>query len=158
MSDLAVADLAYVPRRLFWLDGEGRRHTLSEDELIAQRGPVVVLAEPGAGKSELFRQAAAVTGAPLVTATKWLRTVRPEELVRPDLPILIDALDEASARRDGDAVQRVLEKLDAAGGPRFVLSCRAADWEARAATGIAQDYGGRPLICHLEPFSRVEAE
>lgn len=158
MSTLAAADLAYVPRRLFWLDGEGQRHVLGEDELVVQRGPVVVLAEPGAGKSELFRQAAVATGAPLVTATKWLRTVRPEVLIKPNLPILIDALDEASARRDGDAVQRVLEKLDAAGGPRFILSCRAADWEARAATGIAQDYGGRPLICHLEPFSRAEAE
>lgn len=147
----------YVPRTLFWVDDNGERQHLNESALAAQPGPVVVLAEPGGGKSELFRQVSAATGAPLVSASKWLRTARPETLVDSDRPIFIDALDEASARREGDAVQRVLAKLDAAGTPRFVLSCRAADWEARAVTGIAQDYQVAPLLCHLEPFTRTQA-
>lgn len=148
----------YIPRRLVWTDDQQQRQTLGEAELASQSTPVVVLAEPGGGKSELFRQAAGRAGAPLVTATKWLRTARPEDLIEPGRPLFIDALDEASARRDGDATQGVLEKLDAAGSPLFVLSCRAADWERRAATGIEQDYGFAPLICSLEPFSRAEAQ
>ena len=149
---------AYIPRRLSWIDGQRRRHVLGEGELASQSIPVVVLAEPGGGKSELFRHAAERAGAPLVTATKWLRTTRPEALIERGRPLFIDALDEASSLRDGDAVQGVLQKLDAAGSPPFVLSCRAADWEGRAATGIKQDYGFAPLVCSLQPFSRAEAQ
>ena len=149
---------AYIHRRLSWIDDQGQRHVLGEDELAIQTTPVVVLAEPGGGKSELFRHAAERAGAPFVPATKWLRTARPEALIGRGRPLFIDALDEASSRRDGDAIEGVLEKLGVAGSPPFVLSCRAADWEGRASTGIKQDYGFDPLICSLEPFSREEAQ
>lgn len=155
---MASMNPVYIPRRLVWTDDQQQRRTFEEAKLACQPTPVVVLAEPGGGKSELFRHAAVQASAPLVTATKWLRTARPEDLLKPGRPIFIDALDEASALRSGDAIQGLLEKLNAAGSPPFVLSCRAADWEGRGSTGIRQDYGFAPLICSLEPFSRAEAE
>ena len=102
--------------------------------------------EPGSGKTELVRHAAAAAGAPIVMAAKRLRTTRPEEPARDGRPIFIDALDEASARRDGDAVQWVLEKLNAVRHPIFVLSCRAL--ERLEAKGLG-DLAGDPLTSRL---------
>jgi len=74
--------------------------------------------------------------------------------------LVVDALDELSARNDGDAVDVVLQKLGDAGYPRFVLSCRVADW--RSATGVAaiqEQYGDIDLLMlHLVPLSDKEIQ
>jgi hypothetical protein len=71
--------------------------------------------------------------------------------------IVIDALDEVAAKRDGDTVDLVLQKLGALSYPRFILSCRVADW--RSATSVEavreQDLDG-PLQLHLDPLRRVD--
>ena len=72
--------------------------------------------------------------------------------------LLIDALDEYAAVGEGDAVDRVLEKLGALGYPRFVLSCRVVDWRsATAKQGIVEQYGSAPLELRLQPFDAEDA-
>ena len=74
------------------------------------------------------------------------------------MPFLIDGLDELTAARESDPVYRVLGQLIAADCPRFILSCRAADWRgAVARQDISDEYGAPPVELSLEPFSEVEA-
>ncbi|MDP9941390.1 NACHT domain-containing protein [Ectopseudomonas alcaliphila] len=72
-------------------------------------------------------------------------------------PLLIDGLDEAMARRDGDAVDLILAQLEAAGSPDFILSCRAREWQSRSLTNLRKIYDVEPLVYTLEPLSRAEA-
>ena len=70
------------------------------------------------------------------------------------MPFLIDGLDELTAARESDPVYRVLGQLIAADCPRFILSCRAADWRgAVARQDISDEYGAPPVELSLEPFS-----
>lgn len=74
------------------------------------------------------------------------------------MTLIIDALDEISTQREGDAVNQVLGKLGQLDYPRFILSCRAADWRsATAAEAIREQYEQSPLILHLNPFSDDDA-
>lgn len=150
----SVLGAGYVARRLSYLDDHGQLQVINEATLLARPEPIVVLGEPGTGKTELLRHLAEQAGAPLVTAASFIRRSRPTASVE---PLIIDALDEASARREGDAIDQVLGRLDALGHPRFILSCRAADWEARARSAIGQDYGRPPLVASLLPLERGEA-
>lgn len=147
----------YIPRRLSHTDGEGHRRQILELELDPRTAPIVILGEPGTGKTELLKSLSGRHLVPFITASALLRRSRPEAELGDAAYIVLDALDEAAARREGDAVDRILEKLDVMGRPRFVLSCRAADWEARTNTSIEEDYGVAPVIYSIEPMNREEA-
>jgi len=72
--------------------------------------------------------------------------------------LLIDALDEVSAKNDGDTVDRILRKLGEMGYPPFVLSCRVADWRsATSLEAIREQYDAMPLELHLIPFTDDDA-
>jgi hypothetical protein len=63
-----------------------------------------------------------------------------------------------SAQREGDAVDMVLRRLDELGRPRFILSCRVADWRSGTALqGIADFYDRTPVELHLTPLTRDDA-
>lgn len=145
-----------IPRRLSWTDTEGQQHVSTPDGLLDEPRPVVVLAEPGGGKTWLLDQLGKRTGTRRIPATRWIDQPRLSAEIRSDVPLLIDALDEASAHREGDAIGRVLAGLVDQGSPRFILTCRAADWQAYAASEIAQDYT-TPLVCKLDPITRDDA-
>jgi len=130
-----------------------------DDQVLALAAPVIVLGDPGLGKSVLMERIGSADGAILVTARRLLRHPEPRRLIDGASCLVIDALDEVSSVRDGDAVDLVLRQLAVAGWPRFVLSCRVADWRsATAISGIEEEYEVRPVELHLEPFDRAEAE
>lgn len=63
------------------------------------------------------------------------------------------------SRGQGDAVDLVLQKLAALGYPRFILSCRVADWQAATSVqAIWEQYASPPLELHLEPFTRRQQQ
>ena len=67
-------------------------------------------------------------------------------------------MDEVSAGRDGDAVDRVTRRLWAMRCPRFILSCRVADWlGATARQGLKDAYGTSPVELHLDLLGREDA-
>lgn len=148
----------YLPRRLSGSIDEATSEPVDEDRLIRISGGVVVLGEPGMGKSELMRELGRRTGTRPVSAIRFVNHKNPAKLVTPNAPLLIDALDEAMARRDGDAIDAVLAQLEAAGSPDFVLSCRAREWQARGASNLAESYGSEPKILSIEPFHWLEAQ
>lgn len=145
----------YVPRRLSWPDKDGKRVFVQEAALPDEPLPLVVLGDPGMGKSELLRRLGRRGGYVYMTAAQFLR--RPPGGL-PEGILLLDALDEVSAGRDTDPLERVLERLGEAGWPEFILSCRAADWVGNArAKAIADDYGQAARILTLEPLDEQES-
>lgn len=119
---------------------------------------MVVLGEAGMGKSTLLRQLDAEQGYVVCTARALINA--PDFIARfgDARTLVIDALDEVSAQRDGDAVDMVVRKLAALGYPRFILSCRIADWRsATGLQGLTDLYGDAPVELHLEPLDRPGA-
>src|SRR5574338_1519907 len=139
-SSPAAAAPSYFPRRLR-LHDEKAVDYLDETGLLAFSGPRVVLGEPGMGKSELMREVGRQLGVEPVTAIRFINAKNPAKLVPVGKPVLIDGLDEAMSRREGDAVDAILAQLEAANSPPFILSCRSREWQARSVTNLRQLYG-----------------
>lgn len=110
------------------------------------------------GKSELMRELGRRLGVEVVTAIRLINARNPAKLVAAGKPLLIDGLDEAMSRREGDAIDAILAQLEQADAPPFILSCRSREWQARSVTNLRQLYGADPNILALEPFNRAEAQ
>ena len=99
-------------------------------DLSAWRGSnaYVLLADPGAGKTEAFRAEAQSTGAAYVKARDLvaLRHLPPSR----DGTLFIDGLDEMRAGSDSHntPLDQIRQRLVELGQPRFRLACREADW------------------------------
>ncbi len=156
-TGLSAVSADYFPRHLRFADSEGDMRRVDESEMLATKGAKIVLGEPGMGKSELMREAGRRLEVPHITAVRFMLSKAPAQFVVPGKPLIIDGLDEAMARREGDAVDAILAQLEAAGSPEFILSCRTREWQARSVTNLRQIYGTDPGIFVLEPFSRTEA-
>lgn len=148
--------MTYLRHRLWYVDKDGQ-HWLEQDDLRARPEPVIVLGEPGMGKTQLLRAIGGDNGNAFCRATQLINGVRPEKLVGNAKRVVIDALDEVAAQRQGDAVDLVLQKLGLLDYPPFILSCRVAEWRSATASGaIAEQYDAPPLEVHLEPLTRDE--
>lgn len=147
-----------LPRRL-WHETEKGHVSIEQAALIGRREPLIILGEPGMGKTELLKWLGDKPGYTYCTA-RQLKNVRPNPrgLLGNATTLVIDALDELSTHGEGDAVDLVLQKLGDAGYPHFVLSCRAADWRnATGVTAIREQYGDVDLlVLHLEPLTDGE--
>lgn len=109
------------------------------------------------GKSKLMREIGRRLGVEPITAIRFMNAKDPATLIGPSRLVLIDALDEAISRQEGDAVDAVLAQLEYAGAPSFILSCRSREWQTRSVTKLHQIYRADPQILTLEPFTRAEA-
>ncbi|MDI9854732.1 hypothetical protein [Comamonas sp. 17RB] len=120
----------------------------------------VLLADPGAGKSESFVVEAAASGGVFRSARDFIALgIEPQDAGK---TLFIDALDEirAGATDGRTALDQIRTKLKELGRPRFRLSCREHDWrsqsDVRALKLVAP--GDAVLELHLEPLSRAEQE
>jgi len=148
---------SYFPRRMVINDNELPDNRVDEAGLLALAGNKILLGEPGMGKSELMRELGRRFEVEIVTAIRFLNAKNPVKLVPAEKPLLIDGLDEAMSRREGDAVDEILAQLEEAGSPSFILSCRSREWQARGMANLSRLYGEEPHILTLEPFDRGEA-
>jgi predicted NACHT family NTPase len=147
--------VTYIQRRLWHETDQAGRQELAENDILSRSEPLIVLGEPGMGKSQLLRKLADVADLPSCTARQLINRRDPQSLLGDAPLILIDALDEVAAKREGDAVDLVLQKLGILGYPRFILSCRVADWQAATSiAGIREQYPDPALQLHLEPLGR----
>lgn len=148
--------MTYLRRRLWYVDKDGQ-HWLEQRDLLARAEPVIVLGEPGMGKTELLKTIGDADGNVFCRATQLINRVRPETLIGNAKRLVVDALDEVAAQCQGDAVDLVLHKLGQLDYPPFILSCRVAEWRSAIASGaIAEQYDAAPLEVHLEPLTRDE--
>lgn len=144
--------------RSLWYKTVDEQITVDQQELLKRSEPLIVLGEAGMGKSHLLGWLAKHPGYKYCTARALINRKNPTSLLSDAAVLVIDALDEVSTQRDGDAVDLVLSQLGVLGYPRFVLSCRVADW--RSATGtsaIREQYDLKPLELHLVPFDDQDA-
>jgi predicted NACHT family NTPase len=118
---------------------------------------IVLLGDPGAGKTHLFKKAAADEGARLIKARAFL-VMPPNSLSGQSL--YIDGLDEKRAGRgDRDTVDALVEKLFAVNPPRVRISSRAADWLGESDLASLRPYfeqHGDPPVLLLESLSAEE--
>jgi len=147
-----------ILHRQLWFIEHLDREVVNQDFLKTDDRSLVVLGEAGMGKSTLLQSLKNEDGFVVCTARKLINTQEPVSLVGDAKTLVVDALDEVSARREGDAVDRVLQRLDQLKLPRFILSCRVADWRsASALEGFADFYDEAPLELHLAPFDKEDA-
>ena len=154
---MSGANSLYIPRRATarLVDGRSAPMPLSE---WRSKSAYILLADPGAGKTDAFRTEATATGASYVTARDFVS-------LRSSVPVtastfFIDALDEMRAgsptpNEPLDAVRRRLDELDR---PRFRIACREADWigavDADAMRAVSPN--GELVELRLEPLSESE--
>jgi hypothetical protein len=146
-----------LTRRLWYVDA---LDTVSVDQSFLQTDgrSLVVLGEAGMGKSTLLEQLKLLPGYAFCTARRLINAASPVTVLGEATTLVIDALDEVAAHRDGDAVDFILQKLNLIGNPRFILSCRVADWRsATALQGIKDLYDEAPVELHLDPLERADA-
>ncbi|MGD9812130.1 MAG: hypothetical protein AB7U35_12500 [Sphingobium sp.] len=145
----------YIQRRLNWIDGD-QQHQGEETDILGQQRPVVILGEPGMGKTELLKRLANDPNAQFVRAAAFLRWTNAQ--MTPGSILVIDALDEVAAKAEGDPLHNVLQKLAELGRPRFVLSCRSAEWQGASANReIADDYQKSAIEMWFEPIGPSDA-
>ncbi|MEO8154959.1 MAG: hypothetical protein ABI605_17985 [Rhizobacter sp.] len=147
-----------IPRRATARLAEGRSQPA---ELVAWRevGAYVLLADPGAGKTEALKlEARATTGGQYVTARDFVSLS--SRSYEPGTTLFIDALDEmraSSPSRDAP-LDAIRQRLDALNRPRFRLACREADWidavDADALRAVAPD--GELIELRLESLNEEE--
>lgn len=119
---------------------------------------IVLLGDPGAGKSYLFRQFANAEGAKLLVARAFLN-VETADLLQQSV-LFIDALDERrTGRGDHSAVDEMVRKLHQVRPQKVRIACRAADWLGETDLVGFETYFERTggcVVLGLLPLSEME--
>lgn len=119
---------------------------------------IILLGEPGSGKTTLFTDSASHVSARYLTARSFLN--RSADELRTSKCIFIDALDEKRAGRgDSNTVDALVQKLLEIKPDQVRLSCRVADWLGETDLAALSDYfdsNGGVRVLKLEALSRTE--
>ena len=160
-SEVASQSVPLTPiaRRLRRIDPpEGAVAELHESEITTLQGPLVIVGDPGAGKSVLMEALEEMKGATFVRATRLVRMTNPAKILGSPERLIIDGVDEVASNAAGGGVDAVLTKLSELDYPDFIMSCRAADWRGAAdRVKIKDDYGRNVTMLALQPFDRDDA-
>jgi len=119
---------------------------------------IVLLGDPGAGKTHLFTEFAQLQLGEFRPARSFLN-VGTEALRGKDI-LFIDALDERrSDRGDNNATDEIVKKLFQVNPKQVRISCRAADWLGETDLVGFKDYfdgSGGYVVLNLQPLSQTE--
>ena len=142
----------HIPRRISKLDVKGEAVECSDAEFFDIDANLILLGEPGAGKTELLDFAHRKIPSEFYNACT-LESFH--ELDGQTRLIIIDGVDEVTAYETGTPVNKILQKLP--GTTRFILSCRAADWQGTVNTNIiSQKWKKEPIVGHILPLNEKE--
>jgi hypothetical protein len=125
--------------------------TYTEEELLQVGTLFIVLAEPGAGKTELLKALAEMLQAKRIRASIFQN--------KPGLagagPLVIDAMDEV-ARIDTVATDKIIAMASNTTAATVVFASRSAEWDRSRTVYVEQCFGAKPVIVHLQPFKEDE--
>lgn len=128
--------------------------TLFKDYLTIPN--IILLGDPGMGKTFTFEKAAVYEGAEYFTVRSFLRK-RGRNCQ--DKTIYLDALDEFRSRgEDGKLIDKLVDVINECGCNRIRLSCRAADWLGGTDLVALKDafIEDQFAVVSLEPLSKKE--
>ncbi len=148
----------YIPRTLIVAKGTESERQICETDIQSLGQVIVLLGEPGIGKTELTKQLAEILGALRVTAGTLIRTADPSKFSKYEkYPLIIDGLDEITISNEHSAIDQVLTKLSLLNYPNIIISCRAADWTGTTNKyKFVQDYHVEPITIDIAPLSLEE--
>ncbi|MGZ2455638.1 NACHT domain-containing protein [Rhizobium anhuiense] len=141
-------DSIYINRRL-----KVAERLLSEVEALEQGPVLIVLAEPGAGKTELLNRFGKLLGVTPVRASRF----RHQTTIAAGAPLIIDALDEA-AKIDQSSVDQIVVKAQELSNGRVIFSSRSSEWQEARTHWIKECFGTSPVIALIEHFDTVEQQ
>ncbi|MCE2571828.1 NACHT domain-containing protein [Motilimonas eburnea] len=138
----------YLERRLSVGD-----NTYTETELLETSNYIVILAEPGAGKTELLKSLAKKLGVKEVTASAF-RYKGPDQA---EIPLVIDAFDEL-AKVDSAGIYELLAQVCKAEPTKVIISSRSSEWAHSATNNFEQFLGHAPLLVRICEFDDSEQQ
>jgi hypothetical protein len=117
---------------------------------------IVLLGDPGAGKTHLFKQFAALQEAKYLTIRHFLSGVPIDN----QKTLFIDALDEKrSASNSSDVVDDIVRRLFSQPPQNVRISCRSQDWLGESDLSAFLPYfeqTGGYVVLHLQSLSKEE--
>ena len=148
---------SYIPRKLCRVDQENQYQSINDDDLLTEKSsPIVILGEPGMGKTRLMKRLGESENCKFFRATSFIR-----QSLHPSIAtsrLVIDGLDEIATLETGDPLHNVLKKLIEFGRPSFIISCRSAEWNGvNSRINIEEEYGCNPEIFQLQQFTEHQA-
>lgn len=141
-----MSSVFYLPRSLSAND-----KIYTEIELLATTNYIVVLAEPGGGKTELMGSLAQQLGSSAVTANVFGQVGADVE----NSPLVIDAFDEL-AKVDQTGINKLLANARKANPTHVIISSRSSEWDNAATNAFKEFLGHSPLVVRLFEFDEAE--
>jgi hypothetical protein len=126
-------------------------NSYSESGLLAASRYIVVLGEPGGGKTELMSSLADQLGSVVVTANVFGQVGAKAE----NSPLVIDAFDEL-AKVDETGIHKLLGNAHKAHPTHVVVSSRSSEWDNAATSSFEDFLGHAPLVVRLREFDEAE--
>lgn len=143
--------MQYITRRISVTNQHGEEIEFTDANFFSINSPLIILGEPGAGKSVLLKFASEQLGAKTFNAS----TIGAGPVFDEHATIIVDGIDEITAYEEGTPVNKILAKLPETAF--FVLSCRAADWQDTVNTRIInQKWQQRPIVGRIMPLNDQE--
>lgn len=123
----------------------------SDRLLLSGERVTILLAEPGAGKTELMKSLAAHFGVQRIRASQFRHKTKFQ-----DNPVLIiDGIDEV-AKIDQSAVDQLIIKAEELNPDRVFFASRSGQWEHARTVAVKQAFGVEPRIAYLKPLNQDE--
>lgn len=149
--------MSYIPRRIQITIQSGETETISDSEFAQIDAPLVLLGEPGAGKSETAQNICTIRAGTFIRADR-LASGSPVPELSECIPV-IDGLDEVQSNNSESPLISILKRLEERGIRSFVLTCRAADWaNVQNERAVENWFGRKPVVGHLQPLDNDEIE
>jgi len=125
--------------------------TYTETELLAASTHIVVLAEPGGGKTELMKSIAQKLNTPVLNASVFAYVGADKE----NRALIIDAVDEV-ARIDQSGIHKLLALARTSQPNRVIMSSRSSEWGLASSSIFEKFLGVSPMIVRLREFDQDE--
>jgi hypothetical protein len=136
----------YLKRTLF---SDNKSYT--EADLLIASNYIVILAEPGAGKTELLNNLAKQLGVKAVTANVF-RCLGTNQT---NSPVVVDAFDEL-AKIDNTGIHQLFVKALEANPSHVIISSRSSEWDNSATHTFEEFIGHKPTVVRLCEFNNSE--